>query len=68
MNLGVMNLLPLAITDGGVLLFLLIEGIRRKPLPAKVQEKIQTGALLFFVAVFLYVTVQDLLRFKLFLN
>ena len=68
MNLGVMNLLPLAITDGGVLLFLLIEGIRRKPLPAKVQEKIQTGALFFFVAVFLYVTVQDLLRFKLFLN
>ena len=68
MNLGVMNLLPLAITDGGVLLFLLIEGIRRKPLPAKVQEKIQTGALFFFVAVFLYVTMQDLLRFKLFLN
>ncbi len=31
-NLGVMNLLPIPALDGGRLLFLIIEGIRRKPL------------------------------------
>jgi regulator of sigma E protease len=34
-NLAVLNLLPLVITDGGLLLFLLIEAIRRKPLQVK---------------------------------
>ena len=68
MNLGVMNLLPLAITDGGVLCFLLLQGIRGKPLSRKVQERIQTGAMYFFLAFFLYVTFQDILRFKLFLD
>ena len=32
-NLGVMNLLPLPALDGGRLVFLIIEGIRRKPVP-----------------------------------
>jgi regulator of sigma E protease len=31
-NLGVMNLLPIPALDGGRLLFLIIEGIRRKPI------------------------------------
>ncbi len=33
MNLGIMNLLPLPALDGGRLVFLIIEAIRRKPLP-----------------------------------
>lgn len=33
-NLGVMNLLPLPALDGGRLVFLIIEAIRRKPIPA----------------------------------
>ncbi len=33
MNLGIMNLLPLPALDGGRLVFLVIEGIRRKPIP-----------------------------------
>ena len=35
-NLGIMNLLPIPALDGGRLLFLFIEGIRRKKIP---QEK-----------------------------
>ena len=34
-NLGVMNLLPLPALDGGRLVFLIIEGIRRKPVPPR---------------------------------
>lgn len=36
-NLGVMNLLPIPALDGGRLLFLIIEWIRRKPLNPKVE-------------------------------
>ena len=32
-NLGVMNLLPIPALDGGRLVFLFIEAIRRKPVP-----------------------------------
>ena len=61
-NLGVMNLLPLAITDGGVLLFLLVEKIRGKPLSQKNQARIQQGAMAFFIALFVYITFVDLSR------
>ncbi len=61
-NLGVMNLLPLAITDGGLLLFLLIEKIRGKPLSQKNQARIQQAATSFFIALFIYITFVDLSR------
>lgn len=66
MNLGIMNLLPLAITDGGILLFLLIEAIRGKPLDSGLQMKIQQVAVAFFIGLFLYVLFQDILRIPLF--
>ncbi len=37
-NLGVMNLLPVPVLDGGHLFFYLIEAVRRKPLSQKVQN------------------------------
>ncbi len=67
-NLGVLNLLPLAITDGGLLLFLLVEGIRRKPLSLRVQGIVNRVGLSFFLALFLFVTFQDILRIPWFLN
>lgn len=67
-NLGVMNLLPLAITDGGILLFLAIEAIRGKPLPRNLQARIQQVATAFFITLFLYLTFQDLSRFSMFLR
>jgi RIP metalloprotease RseP len=43
-NLAVINILPLPALDGGQLAFLLIEGLRGKPLPNRVQEGVmQTG-------------------------
>jgi regulator of sigma E protease len=46
-NLAVLNLFPLIITDGGVLLFLLVEVIRRKPLSIKTQLAITRFAIAF---------------------
>lgn len=67
-NLGVMNLLPLAITDGGILLFLGIEAVRGKPLSRGLQGRIQQVATAFFITLFLYLTFQDLSRFSMFLR
>jgi regulator of sigma E protease len=67
-NLGVLNLLPLAITDGGLILFLLLEAIRRKPLSLKTQGMINRVGLSFFILMFLFVTFHDILRIPWFLN
>lgn len=46
-NLAIINILPLPALDGGQLAFLLIEGLRGKPLPARIQEGVmQTGLML----------------------
>ena len=60
-NLGVMNLLPLPALDGGRLVFLIIEGIRRKPVPAKYEGYIHAAGLM-LLALMVYVTGQDILR------
>ncbi len=62
MNLGIMNLLPLAVTDGGILMFLALEAIRGKPLAARTQMKINGVAMYFFIGFFVYVMYYDLLR------
>lgn len=61
-NLAVLNLMPLVITDGGLLLFLIIEGIRRKPLSVQMQSNINKVAIVFFLLLFLFVTFNDVMR------
>lgn len=61
-NLAVLNLFPLIITDGGLLMFLLLEAIRRKPLSIKTQLAINRGAIIFFILFFAYVTMNDIHR------
>jgi regulator of sigma E protease len=61
-NLAVLNLFPLVITDGGVLLFLLIEAVRRRPLSIKTQIAVTRFAIAFFIVLFLYITFNDINR------
>jgi regulator of sigma E protease len=61
-NLGVINLLPLFITDGWVLLMLLIEKLRGKALSMQRQALIQQVGIGFFILLFLLVTYNDILR------
>jgi regulator of sigma E protease len=61
-NLALLNLLPLVITDGGLLLFMLVEVMRGKPLSARHQGLINRIAIAFFVVLFLYVTFNDIAR------
>ncbi len=67
-NLAVVNILPLAITDGGLVLFLLLEAIRRKPLSLSTQMVINRVGISFFLMLAIFVTFQDILRVSLFLN
>lgn len=67
-NLGVMNLLPLAITDGGLLMFLGIEKLRGKPLSLKTQSIIQNIAAAFFISFFVFITIMDFGKLSLFLK
>ncbi|MBN1982113.1 MAG: RIP metalloprotease RseP [Chitinivibrionales bacterium] len=67
-NLAVINLFPLIITDGGVLLFLLIEAVRRKPLPISAQMLLNKIAIAFFIMLFLFVTFNDIIRIPAFLK
>jgi regulator of sigma E protease len=61
-NLAVLNLLPLIITDGGLIFFLIIEAIRRKPLSYKTQLVFNRIAIAFFLALFIFVSFNDVKR------
>ncbi len=61
-NLGVLNLLPIPILDGGHLLFFLIEGILRKPLGERQREFAQQVGLVLLVGVMIFAFWNDLER------
>lgn len=61
-NLGVLNLLPIPILDGGHLLFFLIEGILRKPLAERQREVAQQVGLVLLVGVMIFAFWNDLER------
>lgn len=61
-SLGVTNLLPIPALDGGKLLILLIEVIRRKPMKVETEAKIQLIGFSILITLSLFVTYNDILR------
>mgnify|MGYP004558540041 FL=1 len=61
-SLGVTNLLPIPALDGGKILILLIEIIRRKPMKIETEAKIQLIGFSILIALSLFVTYNDILR------
>lgn len=61
-NLAVMNFLPLPVVDGGLMVFLILERIRGKPVSIKVQVITTLTGLALIVLCFLFVTIQDISR------
>ncbi len=61
-NLGIFNLLPIPILDGGHLLFLLIEKVKGSPVSIKAQEIATTVCFFLFIGLALFVTYHDILR------
>lgn len=61
-NIGVANLLPLPALDGGRLMFLIIEGIRRKPVNRKYEGYIHAAGLALLLLLMVFVTYNDIVR------
>ncbi|MBO7435723.1 site-2 protease family protein [bacterium] len=61
-NLGVLNLLPLPVLDGGHVVLLIAEGLRGKPLPEKFLIWYQRIGLVFILALFALVMMNDIGR------
>lgn len=62
LSLGVTNLLPIPALDGGKILLLIIEAIRRKPLSQKTEINIQLLGFSFLIILSLIVTYNDIIR------
>jgi regulator of sigma E protease len=62
LNLGLINLLPLPVLDGGHILFSAIESVTRKPIKAKTMEKLFIPFVILIVAAFVYFTYNDIVR------
>jgi len=61
-NLGLINLLPVPMLDGGHLLVFAIEGIRRKPLSAKARGRLQAAGIVLIVLIVILASLSDVTR------
>lgn len=64
LSLGVTNLLPFPPLDGGKVVLLIIEGIRKKPLSQKVETAIQSVGFIAIITLSIFVTYNDILRIR----
>ena len=62
LSLGVTNLLPIPALDGGKILILIIEIIRRKQMKVETEAKIQMIGFSILLALSLIVTYNDIIR------
>jgi len=62
-NLALINFLPLLPLDGGLALMFIIEWIRGKMVPVKIQEALMQFGWMFLIFLLIFVTYKDILRF-----
>jgi regulator of sigma E protease len=62
LNLGIFNLLPIPILDGGVILFLAIECLMRRDISLRIKERVYQAAFVFLVLFAVMVIYNDLLK------
>jgi len=62
LNLGILNLLPIPILDGGNILLLAMEGIRRRDFSMSFKERFVQVGLVFLLVLFAYVMYNDVVR------
>jgi regulator of sigma E protease len=60
LNLGIFNLLPIPILDGGVIMFLLIESLMRRDISLRIKERIYQAAFVFLVLFAVMVIYNDI--------
>ena len=65
-NLGLINLFPIPLLDGGHLVFYIIEFLKGKPLSPKAQEYALRTGFVFVIGLMLFATWNDLVQLKFF--
>ena len=63
LNVGFMNLLPIPAFDGGRLIFLIIEKIRRKPVKPEIENTIHSIGMILLMILMVVITYNDIVRF-----
>lgn len=66
LNLGILNLLPFPILDGGLILLLLIESALRHDISIVIKERIYQAAFVVLVMFFVYVSFNDVAKLSVF--
>ncbi len=61
-NLGVMNLLPLPALDGGRLVFLIIEAVRRKPIDREKEGMVHFVGIVLLMLLMVFITFNDIMN------
>jgi regulator of sigma E protease len=62
LNLGIFNLLPIPILDGGVILFLALEGLMRRDISMNIKERVYQAAFVFLLLFAVMVIYNDLMK------
>ena len=62
LNLGIFNLFPIPVLDGGVILLLLIEGAMRRDLSLRVKERITQVGFAFLMLIAAFVIYNDIVK------
>lgn len=63
LNLGILNLLPVPLLDGGYIILLILEGITRRRMPKRALYYIQVTGAVLLGSLFLFAMFQDISRF-----
>ncbi len=63
LSLGIINLFPFPVLDGGHLIFMLIEKVKRSPISHKVENLLTQIAIAALITLMLFVSYNDILRF-----
>jgi len=62
LSLAVINILPFPALDGGRILFILIGGIIRRPVPLKYEQIAHTLGFLLLMVLFIFITARDVIN------
>jgi regulator of sigma E protease len=66
LNLGILNLLPFPILDGGMIFLLLIESVIRGDISMSVKERIYQAAFVVLIAFFAFIIFNDVTKLPIF--
>ena len=66
LNLGILNLLPFPILDGGMIMLLLIESVMRRDISIDVKERIYQAAFVVLLVFFAFIIFNDVTKLPMF--